>query len=153
MSNLKRAKILAAAAFLAAAPLAFAAAQTTTSPPTSPTTSPPAARPESATPGTTPSDTTRSPATPDKSAAMTASSLVGLAVFSSDGSKISNVRSVTTEPDGKVKAIQFKTGGFLGFGGKVVSVPDGKFTRSGENIQLRMSADEVSKLPEVKEQG
>jgi hypothetical protein len=78
--------------------------------------------------------------------------LIGLAVFSSDGSKLGNVQSVNAEPDGKVKAIHIKTGGFLGFGGKMVAIPEGKFTRSGENIQLGMTSDEVSKLPELKEQ-
>jgi hypothetical protein len=54
------------------------------------------------------------------------------------------------EPDGTVKSIHFKTGGFLGFGAKTVSVPDAKFTRSGDNIQLGLTADEVSKLPEAR---
>ena len=34
----------------------------------------------------------------------------------------------------------------------MVAIPDGKFTQSGNNVQLGMTADEVSKLPEVKEQ-
>jgi hypothetical protein len=109
--------------------------------PATPQTTPPASKP--ATP-TTPSD--RQATAPAKNP------MVGLAVFSSDGSKVSTVQSVVTGPDGKVTAIHFKTGGFLGFGGKLVSVPDNKFTRSGDNIQLGMTAEEVSKLPEVKEQ-
>ena len=74
------------------------------------------------------------------------------AVFSSDGTKLGNVQSVVTAPDGKVTAIHIKSGGFLGFGGKLVAIPEGKFTRSGENVQLGMTAEEVSKLPETKEQ-
>jgi hypothetical protein len=73
-------------------------------------------------------------------------------VFSSDGSRLGSVQSVNAEPDGKVKAIHIKSGGFLGFGGKMVAIPEGKFTRSGDNVQLGLTADEVSKLPEVKEQ-
>ena len=62
------------------------------------------------------------------------------------------MRGVNTAPDGKVTAIHIKTGGFLGFGGKMVAIPEGKFTQKGDNIQLGLTADEVSKLPEVKEQ-
>ena len=53
---------------------------------------------------------------------------------------------------GKVKAIHIETGGFLGIGGKLVAIPEGKYTRSGDNVQLGMTADAVSKLPEVEEQ-
>jgi hypothetical protein len=59
---------------------------------------------------------------------------------------------VSAQTDGKVKAIHVKTGGFLGFGGKTVAVPEGKYTISGKNIQLALTADEVEKLPEVREQ-
>ena len=62
------------------------------------------------------------------------------------------VHGVSAAPDGSVKAIHIKTGGFLGFGGKLVAIPEGRFTKSGDNIQLGITADEVSKLPEVKEQ-
>jgi sporulation protein YlmC with PRC-barrel domain len=78
--------------------------------------------------------------------------LVGLAVFSSDGSKIGTVQSVSAALDGSAKAIQIKTGGFLGFGGKLVAIPEGRFTKSGDAIQLGMTAEEVGKLPQVKEQ-
>jgi hypothetical protein len=78
--------------------------------------------------------------------------LIGLAVFSSDGSKLGTVHSVNAEPDGKVKAIHIKTGGFLGFGAKLVAIPENKFARTGDTIRLGVTADEVSKLPEVKEQ-
>lgn len=75
-----------------------------------------------------------------------------MAVFSSDGSKVGTVQSVSTGPDGSVKSIHLRTGGFLGFGTRLVAIPEGRFTRNGNNIQLGMTADEVSKLPEVKEQ-
>ena len=94
------------------------------------------------------------PRSPDKSvtAPAKANPMIGLAVFSSDGTKLGNVQNVVSAPDGKVTAIHIKSGGFLGFGGKLVSIPEGKFTRSGENVQLGMTAEEVSKLPETKEQ-
>jgi sporulation protein YlmC with PRC-barrel domain len=78
--------------------------------------------------------------------------LIGLTVHSSDGNRLGTVQTVDAEPGGKVKAIHIKTGGFLGFGGKIVAVPDDKFDRKGASIQLRLTAEEVSKLPEVKEQ-
>ena len=77
------------------------------------------------------------------------SPLVGLTVFSADGNKMGTVHSVSAGPDGKATAIRIKTGGFLGFGAKLVAIPEGRFTQSGSNIQLALTADEVSKLPEV----
>ena len=59
---------------------------------------------------------------------------------------------MATDADGKVAAIRIKTGSFLGIGGKLVAIPEGKFTRSGVNVRLGMTAEEVSKLPEVKGQ-
>jgi hypothetical protein len=135
---------LVALTVLAGAPLAQAQTQT------SPGTPPPASRPE-----TTPMPPAQKPAPVpgDKSAASPAKTnpLIGLVVFSSDGSKLGNVHSVATDPDGKATAIHIKTGGFLGIGAKLVAVPDGKFTKMGDRVQLSMTADEVSKLPEFKE--
>ena len=91
------------------------------------------------------------PAPQDRSATAKANPLMGLAIFSSDGSKVGTVQKVQAGPDGKVTAIEFKTGGFLGLGGKIVSVPEAKFTRAGDRVQLSMTSDEVSKLPEVKD--
>jgi len=81
-----------------------------------------------------------------------ANPLIRMAVFSSDGSKVGTVQSVSTGPDGSVKSLRIRTGGFLGFGARLVAIPEGRFTRNGDNIQLGMTADQVSKLPEVKEQ-
>jgi hypothetical protein len=96
------------------------------------------------------------PQTPPASKPVTAPAkvhpLIGLAVFSADGTKLGAVNSVASGADGKVTAIHIKTGTFLGFGGKLVAIPDGKFTRKGENVQLGMTAEEVSALPEVKGQ-
>ena len=148
MPNGKRFRLLTAAVVVAGIPLATASAQTEVP---KPQTSPPAASPAPA-PATTPMTPAAKPAEKSVTAPSDAKSLVGVAVFSADGSKMGNVRSVSAGPDGSVKAIHIKTGGFLGFGGKVVAIPEGRFTKSGDNIQLGMSADEVSKLPEVKEQ-
>ena len=150
MLHLKRIGLAGAVVVLAGIPLLAASAQTTA--PTAPTlgTSPPA----STTPDTSMPPKVVPPRQIDKSATAPAkvNPLVGLAVFSSDGSKIGTVQSVSAAPDGTVKAIRLKAGGFLGFGGKLVAIPEGRFTKAGENVQLGMTADEVSKLPEVKEQ-
>ncbi|MEZ0304864.1 MAG: PRC-barrel domain-containing protein [Hyphomicrobiaceae bacterium] len=145
MHKTKPTALLVALTVLAGAPLA-AQAQTTPSP----TAPPPASRPE-----TSPMPPAQKPAPlpNDKSAASPtqANPLIGLAVFSADGTKLGNVQSVATNPDGKATAIHLKTGGFLGIGAKLVAIPDGKFTKTGDRVQLSMTSDEVGKLPEYKE--
>jgi ABC-type transport system substrate-binding protein len=157
MTTLSRLRLLSAAALVSSAAALSAVAQTQTPPPeTQPT--PPAAKPEPApTPptGMNPAEPAKSPTLPSgnpQSAAPAKNPMIGLTIFSSDGNKLGSVQSVDAGPDGKAKAIRFKTGGFLGFGGKLVEVPEGKFTKSGDNVQLGLTADEVSKLPEVKNQ-
>ena len=151
MQILKPARFAGAVIAIVGLPL-IATAQTQ-SPPESTPSSPPAAT----TPAPAPAPAVRptEPSSPavrsDKSAtAPKANPLIGLAVFSSDGSRLGTVQAVNAEPDGKVKAIHIKTGGFLGFGGKMVAIPEGKFTRAGDNVQLGMTSEEVSKLPEIK---
>ncbi len=143
MTVLKPARLLGTLAVLATIPLLSAVAQTQ-SPGSADTAAPPAVtKPEATMP---PAQKQASPPSlPDKTAT------AGLAVISSDGSKLGAVQSVATGPDGKVSAIRLKVGGFLSFGGKIVAIPASKFTRSGDTINLSMTADEVSKLPEAKE--
>jgi sporulation protein YlmC with PRC-barrel domain len=142
--------LLGAVAVLAAVPALSALAQTpspaapeASTPPaaTQPDAMPPAQRP--ATPSAVPEMTVKTP--------IKGNALVGLAVFSSDGSKLGAVRSVALGPDGGATVIYLKTGGFLGFGGKIVAIPQGKFTHAGDIIQISMTADEVNKLPEAEE--
>jgi PRC-barrel domain len=158
MTTLTRLRLIGAAALVSSAAALSAAAQTQTP---APETTPPAVKSEPAptpTPptGMKPSDAMKTPAAPSaterQSAAPAKNPMIGLNVFSSDGNKLGSVQSVDAGPDGKVRAIRLKTGGFLGFGGKLVEIPEGKFTKSGDNVQLGMSSDEVSKLPEVKNQ-
>jgi PRC-barrel domain len=140
-----------AAAILAAVPALSALAQTQ-SPAAPETGTPPAATKADAMPPA-PRPTTPS-AVPETTMDKThkGNVLVGLAVFSSDGSKLGAVRTVALGPDGNVTAIYLKTGSFLGFGGKIVAIPQGKFTRTADTIQVSMTADEVNKLPEAKEE-
>src|SRR5262249_13959063 len=147
-------RLIGAAVVVSSAAALAASAQTQTPAPDTQTT-PPAAKPEPApTPSTSPAMKPSSPTMPSTSDKQSAAKnpMVGLSVFSSDGSKLGSVQSVTAGADGKAKAIRLKTGGFLGFGGKLVEIPEGKFTKSGDNVQLGLTSEEVSKLPEVKNQ-
>ena len=152
MSILKPVRVLGAVAILATVPLIVANAQTQPPAPSEPITPPAASKPETAPlPQTTPAQKSTITPRTEKSPAK-AHPLIGRAVFSADGNKLGSVNSVATGSDGKVAAIHIKTGSFLGFGGKLVAIPEGKFTQNGECVQLGMSAEEVSKLPEVKGQ-
>jgi len=82
--------------------------------------------------------------------AQTARDLVGLNVFSADGTRVGEVRAVNTGPSGDIVALHVRTGGFLGFGGRIVAIPQGKFIRSGQSIRLDLDSEEVTGLPEVK---
>jgi PRC-barrel domain len=147
MSDLKPLRLLSAAALVSACSLAAVAQQAPE--PTPPAEKPPMTKPE-AVPAPTPVPPEQKPATSSKATQGAANELVGLAAFSSDGSRVGDVRAVTTMPDGKM-TLHIKTGGFLGFGGRIVAIPEARYTRSGQNIQLGLTADEVSKLPEVKD--
>jgi hypothetical protein len=70
-----------------------------------------------------------------------------MAVFSSDGSKVGTVHSIDAVPDGRITAVNVSTGGFLGFGARLVAIPEGRFTLAGGIVRLAMTADEVSELP------
>jgi hypothetical protein len=107
----KRTRVLGAAALFACSPLAVMAqttGPTTPSTPDRPSATEPA-RP--ADPAMKPTEPAARPALPrtTQQTAPKVNPLIGLAVFSSDGSKLGNVHSVNAEPDGKVKAIHLKT--------------------------------------------
>ena len=147
MRILKPARLAGAVVAIAGLPL-LASAQTQTPSDATPSTPPAATQP-----APTPAPAARPTAPAEKSAtAPKADPLIGLAVFSSDGNRLGTVQAVNAEPGGQVKAIHIKSGGFLGFGGKMVAIPEGKFTRAGENVQLGLTAEEVSKLPEIKKE-
>ncbi len=72
---------------------------------------------------------------------------VGAAVFGSDGKKIGEIKGFKADSDGMIEEIHVKTGGILGFGGKVVVVPGGKISKAGQTVQIAMTSDEIGKLP------
>jgi hypothetical protein len=149
MSVSKLARIAGTAGALVAVPLATAVSQTQSPPPSAQ--SPPAATAPQATPPATPQAT--SPTTPaEKKAAapVVTADLVGLSAKSSDGHNLGTVQSIM-EPGGKTR-IGVKVGGFLGFGGHMVAIPDDKFNHIGDTVQVNMTADEINKLPRAIEQ-
>jgi hypothetical protein len=141
MSYLKRVRLLCAGTLLGVGSVAAAAQQA----PSPPSEKPPMTKPDAA-PAPSPAPPQQKPAAKAPSA-----TLVGLSAFSSDGSKVGDVRAVKTAPDGKTM-LHVRTGGFLGFGGRIVAVPEGRYTKSGDSIRLNLTAEEVSKLPEVKDE-
>ena len=149
--NLKPVRLLGAAALLSVSAFAAAAQQSSPPQPLPPAEEkPPMAKPEPA-PQTAPTPSPQKPATPPSSSqAKPAHPLMGLTAISIDGSKVGDVRAVKTAPDGKVTALHIRSGGFLGFGGKIVEIPEAKFTQKGDSIQLSLTVEDVSKLPEVK---
>jgi hypothetical protein len=148
MSTVKPLRLVAAAAALSLSAVAALAQSTPSAPPAE---KPPMANPDAA-PGAQnkPAASTEVPKAP-KSTAAPAQLKVGANAFSSDGSKVGDVRAVKTAPDGRITAIQVKVGGFLGFGGRIVEIPEGKFTQRGDTVHLGYTSDELGKLPEVKD--
>jgi sporulation protein YlmC with PRC-barrel domain len=163
MQQLKLVRLIGAVTMLAATPalLAMAAHAQATSPPSEQApmvrperpmlpTQPPSPQAQPSLPDTKPAtDMTRAApggTTPGAAASKPADPLIGLAVFGSDGQKIGEVQKVKSDPAGAVQEILVKTGGFMGFGGRLVAIPAGKFAKSGQNVQLAMTSLEVGKL-------
>jgi hypothetical protein len=143
MSKLEPLALAAAAMLLGGAVLA----QTAPPAPSNPMEKPPAASPAPA-----PQAKSSAPGTHAKSAAAAATQpTTGMPVFSSDGNRIDNVRAVKKDPAGRVTALYVRTGGFLGFGGKIVEIPESKFIVDGRNVRLNVTNDEVRKLPAAKD--
>lgn len=140
MSLLKSQGVLGAAALLCLSALVAVAQQAPApAPPDKP-----AAAPEEAAPGPK-----RRAAPPHESPA--GHDMVGLSVFASDGSRVGDVRAVNVGPDGNVAALHVRIGGFLGFGARIVAIPEGRFARSGQGVRLTFTAEEIGNLPQVKD--
>src|SRR5436190_23087033 len=152
MLILKRVGLFGAVTLLASTPLLSVGAQTQS--PTPPTSTPPAATQPVPPPVPQTNPVTRPvvPGSGDRNVvAPIKNPLIGLPVFSYDGNKLGIVDSIDGQPDGKVTAINVRTGGFLGFGTRLVAIPEAKFQRAGDIVQIDMTAEEVSKLPAVKD--
>jgi hypothetical protein len=160
MVKLQTQRVVYALAVLIALPLTASAQQTPAEPgprpppgaapaekvaPPRPGSGPDVAPPSSKAPAVKPAEAPAAPGTP------VAQDLVGLNVFSSDGTRVGEVRAVNTGADGDIVALHIRTGGFLGFGGRIVAIPQGKFIRSGQSVRLDLDSEEVTGLPEVKD--
>lgn len=136
-------KVISIAALLAVAPALWAPSQAQTTNPPTPSQDQPAVQP------------TPAPAKPDRPTMgkTQESPLVGLEAFSADGQNMGKVTHAVVDTDGKATAIHIKVGGLLGFGGKTVAIPAGKFALSGKNVRLGMTADDINKLPAIDTKG
>jgi hypothetical protein len=71
----------------------------------------------------------------------------GMAVFSSDGQIVGTVESIDATQDGRVTAVNIAAGGFLGFGRKLVAIPEGRFGLVGTVVRASLTAEEIGRLP------
>ncbi|NOT70542.1 MAG: mechanosensitive ion channel family protein [Hyphomicrobium sp.] len=110
----------------------------------------PAARSET-TPATPAGAIKVSPPAASKDAAAASSTTrdvtVGAAVIGSDGATLGEVKGVKSDPSGTVEEIHVKTGGILGFGGKVVVIPAAKIAKGGKPVLVAVTAADIGKLP------
>ena len=72
--------------------------------------------------------------------------LQGLDVFASGGQQLGTVTNVSTLPDGKVKAVELKSAGFLGMFKTTYVVPVDKFAKKGSRIELSMTGDQAKQF-------
>ena len=74
--------------------------------------------------------------------------LVGVPVFAADGVKVGQVAAVSTNDDGAIDKIRVFTGSSLGFGQRVVSIPQSAFMIGSGLVRLPdFTSDEVDALP------
>jgi len=155
MVQLQTQHILRALAIAVALPLAVSAQQASSQPQSEPppaaTPAPPRTEPGADAVPPSPKAPAVKPSEAPATATATAQDLVGLTVFSSDGTRVGEVRAINTGSSGDIVALHIRTGGFLGFGGRIVAIPQGKFMRSGQSVRLDLNSDEVTGLPEVKD--
>ena len=73
--------------------------------------------------------------------------IVGLPVFAADGIKIGRVSDVSMS-DGRIDQILISTASTMGFGERIVAVPQPAFTIKGDMVLIPdLSAEDVAALP------
>jgi sporulation protein YlmC with PRC-barrel domain len=76
--------------------------------------------------------------------------LIGAPVFAADGLKIGQVADVSTTQKNQIDEIRIFTGSTLGFGVRVVSIPQSEFVTRGEIVLLpNLTSNDVDALPEA----
>ena len=68
-------------------------------------------------------------------------------ILDASGNKIGEVDEVLMTPDGTIVAVSAEVGGFLGLGDKEVVIQLDQFVRSGDDLQLNMTKEQVEALP------
>jgi PRC-barrel domain/Cysteine rich repeat len=74
----------------------------------------------------------------------------GMPVFSADGRNLGPVVEVVTTADGKLQSVQVDVGGFLGIGGRKVTIDSESIELLADRINVRLTGDQVRSLPEMK---
>ena len=77
----------------------------------------------------------------------TASKVIDLPVFAADGIKIGRVSDVSVT-DGRIDQIRISTASAMGFGERIVTVPQTAFTIKGDMVLIPdLSSEDVAALP------
>ncbi len=72
--------------------------------------------------------------------------MVGLAVYSMDGSKLGEITGVKRRPDGSIELIEADLGSPLGLGTRGVLINPSDLRWKGDHIELQMAADQVRSI-------
>lgn len=150
MNSLKLVRLLSLTTVLASLPVLFAVSSFAQTPSPTPNSAPAQVKPVAPADAGSLNDAapSRTADPGDKSPGATAATVaVGAAVFGSDGQKLGEVKGIKAGANGRIEEIHVKTGGILGFGGKTVAIPGDKVAKGGEQVQIAMTSDEISKLP------
>ncbi len=78
-----------------------------------------------------------------------AKELIDANVISSDKKNVGEVAAIQRDSTGKVTELHADVGGFLGMGETRVRVMPSQFTVSNKQIQLTLTAEQVSALPKI----
>ena len=92
----------------------------------------------------TPSESPQQPPAASEQAAPMGD-LTGLEVYSSDGQRLGTV----AKAEANAGSIQIDIGGFLGIGQRTVEISADQFKQMDNRVELSLTAEEVSQLPEV----
>lgn len=76
-----------------------------------------------------------------------ATTLVGLPVYSSDAQEVGRVTAIDMSADGRITGLQAEISGFLGLGSSSVQLGFSDFQHKGDRIVLSKTADQVCGIP------
>jgi sporulation protein YlmC with PRC-barrel domain len=79
-------------------------------------------------------------------------SLKGMPAYSSDGKNMGNVVDVVRDSEGKVKSVQIEMPGFLGFGGRLVTIDASTIEQVADRIKLLLTSDAIRSQSDAKKQ-